>query len=581
MLFMLALLGIADAAPRHPCTPAADLGPGRYARKSMVVFPVVVDEVLTNVSFDGSAPDGTKLDAQGLIGSVASGLFAVDFPLKRFDGWMTTGAASVTGDTLAATDDALACADAAVIPHVRKAEMEGSGEPGDAKLKLTLELQVFQRRDGVLSLSDTLKAVSPSPLDRVEDVMSAARSKAVGQLKDQMGGKAIKNIKRAKTVVESVAANLPPDQAAKLQTAIEQSELAVTRVASIARPKTVWPQLDRGAHPGELGLAWRSHENACYTEPPEGDHERTVACTVLNRTRQAVRQIQLETRRIPEFRLYGPVASSRPRRATLPLGKEEGLHVGDGYWLRQDTKKVGFARVKRLGIGGEDGSVAPTRLQVVYGRPGLPQVSGREHPQLGIEVAGWGGFLPMVHPAAALPDDPIEGGERALSGATLAPAGALRFDVNLGRMAKMFEWYQTNRIAGTAKGDLMHLNLAFGLERRFLVVPRTYVFAGAAAGFQTWTIPSGLAFADDEGEMKEAMATASRIGPEGEAGVVFLVTPNLLVRAMGGFRYAAPISQFRWAHEEQSGTVSPVVEDGSFALNGTGLVAGLSTAWVF
>lgn len=267
----------------------------------------------------------------------------------------------------------------------------------------------------------------------------------------------------------------------------------------------------------------------------------------------------------------------------MPLGAEEGTRVGDGYFFEVDGRRKGYAKVTRVGAGGADGTVAPSRLQRVYGGEPTLGVSAKEDPRLGIEIAGWGGLIPAHHASATLPDDPIEGGARSLPGASQVPAGKLRFDVDLGRMAKAYDWYQTNRVGGTMVGeDLIHIDSAFGLEKRLLVLPRTYLTMGAAAGFQMWNLPSGITELDEEGEESEVRASANTIGAEGDGGLVVMVTPSILVRASVGGRWSPAVSQFKWATEDQEGTVVPETLDGSaFALNSTGWIAGMSTAWVF
>ena len=590
MLPFLALLGVASASTRHPCTQAEDLGPGRYARKSMVVFDVQVDDdAIVAPAIAGSDPMGGKLaDGEQLIHSVARGLFAVDYPLERFDAWHSGTSPVLDGETLvvSAQAQALSCADAAVVPRIAEAQVERGEEPGAYKYKLKLELDVYQRQDGVLTLTDHIRAVAPSPLDRVEDAMSGARQAAVSQVKDAVPVSA-KDLKRAKAVKEVVVNNLPADQAAQVEAVVEQAQLAATRVASVARPATLIPMIETGAHPGELGFGWRAVENRCYIEAPEAEDRdydwRMLECLVLNRTRQAVRAVQLDTRKVQEFRLFGPVAQSKGRNANMPLGTEEGLRVGDGYWLQHEGRRVGYARVKRLGVGGRDGAVMPTRMQVVYGRKGNSEgANGLEHPQLGIEVGAQGSAVPAVHPVATLPADPISGASRQLIGAGHIPAGVLRFDVNLGRMTRMFEWYQTNRLGVSMVGELGSFNAAFGVERRFLIAPRIYGYGGAAANFTGWSVPSGFAYTDDDGEQQEVSAGASTIGPEGDAGLIVMIHPNVLIRLTGGARYGAPVAEFNWSHDETEGVVVPVTLDGStFALRSTGGFAGLSTAWVF
>ncbi len=93
MLVLSWLMTTAAAGARHPCTPADDLGPGRSARRSMVVFPLAADDAAVTVEgqWQGTSVDGGALDGPtALLLSVTQGLFAVDWPLRRFDAWHTT-----------------------------------------------------------------------------------------------------------------------------------------------------------------------------------------------------------------------------------------------------------------------------------------------------------------------------------------------------------------------------------------------------------------------------------------------------------------------------------------------------------
>jgi hypothetical protein len=565
---------VAASGARHPCDPAPDAGDGRYVRKSVVVFPLAVEpEAVTSVgTWAGHGPTGAPIDGPAaLVEQVAAGLFAVDWPLRRFDAWHTVRAPQLDGDALAATTEALRCADAAVVPRLVSADVTTEG----AKVSLELALDVYQRdAEGRLTLTDHLVAAAPGLVDRVEDVMVEARRRSVDRIASALPKRAVDGAEVGGDVVLEL---LPDDQAAKAAAVAQEAALGLTRVASVARPATVLPTLERGAEsPGVDGLRWRAEEDRCFLVPPDDESpDRLLPCAVLGRVRQAVRDLQLQTRRIEEFRLTAPVAD-----AGTPLGEAEGVHVGDGYFLEgPDGSRAGYARVRRLGSGGLAGAAAPSRLQLVYGsrQDGLRI---RENPQLGIEIGGAGGLAPASRPDGALPPDPIDGGERAIRAAAAAPAGTLRFDVNLGRTAKLYEWYQTNRVSRAFAGALRHTSAAFGLERRVQVVPRTSLLLGAGVTVGTWSVPSGQVELDEQGEPTELRAGASRIGGDLEAGLSFTVTPSILVRATAGGRLSGAITEFTWSSDERSGSVTPVGAE-PFELKTGGLVAGLSTAWVF
>lgn len=566
---------VAASGARHPCAPAADLGEGRYVRKSVVVFPLQGDAeaVASTGTWSGRGPTGAPIeDPAALVASVAAGLFAVDWPLRRFDAWHTVAAPAFDGDGVLATPtEALRCADAAVIPRLASAEVTTAG----AKVALTMSLDVYQRdADGRLARTDHLVAAAPGLVDRVEDVMVEARRRSVDRLVSALPKRTLDG---AEVGGDLVLELLPDDQAATAQAVAQEAALGATRVASVARPATVLPTLERGAEsPGVDGLRWRAEEDRCFLSPPDdGAPERALPCAVLGRVRQAVRDLQLQTRRIEAFRLTAPVAD-----AGTPLGEAEGVRVGDGYFLEgPDGAPAGYARVRRLGTGGIAGAEAPSRLQLVYGA----RAEGsriRENPQLGIEVGGAAGVTPASRPDGALPPDPIDGGARAIRAASTAPAGTLRFDVNLGRTAKLYEWYQTNRVSRGLAGPLRHTAATFGLERRVQVVPRTSLLLGAGVTVGTWSVPSGQVKVDDQGNRTELRAGAGRIGGDLEGGLSFTVTPSILVRATAAGRLSGAITEFAWSSDTGSGTVAPVGSE-PFTLRTGGLVAGLSTAWVF
>ena len=588
-------LGVAAAAPMaHPCEPKAITTSDRYIRQSLVIFPVDTAAVGSTVAYKGKGPEGQSLKSDAdLVASVAQGLFAVDYPLERFDAWLTAAPPVTDGDRLVPgghpmpVQMALACTDAAVVPRIVSVEIEDQGGEGGASyaVKLHMELDVYQRRHHLLRKTQTLVARSPSVTDRVEDTMSAAREESVKQLKEAVPIDGDK-IDKARDGADMLVSFLPSDQSAAAANAIEQFELGITRVASIARPATLVPSLDK-PHPGPSGLGWRGIENACYTDPTEPedkDHaKRKLECAVLNRTRQAVRSLQLSTRKVEAFRLFAPVHTPGVRAGTFPLGAEEGVRVGDGYWLSEAGLRNGYVRVKSVGPGGEAGTSEPSEVQVVFSRPGSADArKGKEDPRLNIEIGGIGGVLPIDVPSSELigPDGVSLVGAIPAGGPTLA--GTLTFDVNMGRMSRFFELYQTNRISRASLGSLAHSQAVFGLEKRFLVAPRTYVLGAGALGFQNYSVPTGDIEIDEEGNERELRASALAIGPEVGAGMMFMAHPAVMIRGQVGARVAKSITEFTYKKGETEITYVPDPIDGSsFELSGTGLTAGVAAAWIF
>ncbi len=209
-------------------------------------------------------------------------------------------------------------------------------------------------------------------------------------------------------------------------------------------------------------------------------------------------------------------------------------------------------------------------------------LSIRENPQLGIEIGGAAGVLPASRDAATLPADPIEGGARSLGAASLAPAGTLRFDVNLGRTAGLYELYQTNRLSRGLAGPLQHTAATFGLEQRRQVMPRASLVAGLGVTVGSWSIPSGVVRLDDNGDPHQIRASATRIGGDAEGGLSWMLSPLLLLRTAAGGRLSPRVSEFEWSDGDRSGTVAPITSSGQgFRLRTGGLVASVSTAWVF
>ncbi|MFT4976634.1 MAG: hypothetical protein ACI8S6_002539 [Myxococcota bacterium] len=603
MIVFLSMLWTAQAAEprevRHPCEAIEDLDPDRYSRKSMVIFPVEIPDSAWGtdaVRYNGTLPEGRAADDRQLLESVSQGLLATDYPLLRFDAWMTNLAPVIEDGQLTANGPrvkrALLCADVAVVPRIAQYTMEEEtvekekGSYPTFNVKMVWELDIYRRSGDALRLDQTLSARVPRIVDMTEDVMNTARAGSVDQLME-MAPIDGQTAQRAERGVRIVISQLPDEQAEQINNTIEQTQLAVTRVASVARPITVLQVLDGGPNPANSGLSWRSRENQCYINPPEPEdtnyRQRAMACAQLNRTRQGIRDLVLQTRKVPDFRLYASVSIDEGRDASFAIGREEGLQVGDGYWLYASGDKVGYARVRALGDGGD--SALPSGMEVVFSTSDAATVAtlrGTENPQLGIEIGPWLGRLPARRPDATLPDDPISGGDRALSAGQGALGGSLRFDVNLGRMTERYEVYQTNRLLFSRAGELGHTRAAFGAEKRLLVAPRLYAYGGAALGFQSWRIPSGEVYTDDEGNTREISASARRIGPELDAGFIVMVSPSIMLRTMLGLNASGSIDEFSWSRDDREGTVVPEPIDGdSFKLGTTGLMAGAATTWVF
>lgn len=580
--------------PRHPCTPTTDLGPGRYARLSMVIFPVTVGDPVEKptAAYHARDPSGATLsDAGALLASVAAGLHAVDFPLRRFDAWHTTARAlpgGTSGGELVverateAESAALACTDVVVVPHIEDWKVttlksKESGTSGYAA-ELVLMTDIYTRDGGTLRRAHQVVSRVPVVLDRAEDLTQAARASSVDQLGSLAPGATAK-MERVEAQLRTAASLLPTEQRSEVTTAIDQAELAVRRVASIERPVTVLPAL-AGRNPSAAGLGWRRIENECYLDPPTDEKprhlERELECELLNRVRQAVRDAQVETARIEEFKLFAPVAAGDSARiAATPLGLEEGVRVGDGYFLESDGARVGYARVQALGEGGAS-AASPSALQVVYGRVPEDAAVAREHPLLGIEVAAWGGVRPARRPDAVIQgeDDTVE-----IEAGVFAATGALRFDVDLGRTAGWFDWYQINRIERSYAGELHGSSALFGVEKRFLVAPRLYLRAGAALGFNSWSVGTGTMETDEDGDEHEVRASAARLGGDVGTGAIVLLAPSLLLRVDVSARLAGKVTEFELP--DTDATLVPETDEGSFDLRNTGLAIGVSTGWTF
>jgi hypothetical protein len=246
----------AYAQARHPCTEADDLGPGRYERRSVVVFPVEVDEEKLAVTgtWTGKDPEGKALqDAGDLLVSVARGLFATDWPLPRFDAWYTTKAPSVDDDgRLRQSGEALRCTDAAVIPRV----LDATIATDTGKVQLGMALDVFQRVDGELVRTHSLMARAPGLVDSVEDMMVTARQQSVDKIRQSLPIKE-KTLERAELAGNVVLDFLPAEQAKQAEAVATQGALAATRVASVARPAVLLPVLEKADNPGISVLGWR------------------------------------------------------------------------------------------------------------------------------------------------------------------------------------------------------------------------------------------------------------------------------------------------------------------------------------
>ncbi|MEQ1569081.1 MAG: hypothetical protein ABMA64_25820, partial [Myxococcota bacterium] len=200
-----------------------------------------------------------------------------------------------------------------------------------------------------------------------------------------------------------------------------------------------------------------------------------------------------------------------------------------------------------------------------------------EDPRLGIEIGGHGGLTTASRRAQPLPADPLTGEARQLAGGTFVPTGVLRFDVNLGRSAGWYEWWQTNRIEVGRIGELGVSGAQFGLERRWLLVRRLYGVVGLSGGITRYAVPSGVTKLDDDGEPHEVSAGASSVVGSGELGAVVLVSPGLTLRLTGGARVGPPVRELSWSIDEQTSGTIPLTAP----LSPIGAVGGLSAAWTF
>jgi hypothetical protein len=537
-------------------------------RPRMLVFPVTA-------SAEG---DPAVVD---LVREITDGLVAVDYPLIRFHNRLLGGEPQVEGDVLVGASDpasaeGVRCAELAVVP--RLTALEHLAQPPNHSVKLTLELDLYQRNDqGQLARTHTLSASAPGLVDTVEDAMTAARRSTVDQVTSKIPVSK-KKLETGKAALDSAIAVLPSEQAAAAQEAVDQAGLAVTRVASIARLPVLVPAVGDGMHRTANGLKWRATEDQCYLDPPKPEDadadERNLECAALNRARQAVRQVQLDTRKVPGLRLEA-IAMRSGSTIMTPLDRTVDVRVGDGFRVLRDGQRIGYARVRRVGT---DGWAAPTELQRIVGVDG--DVAGlvvEEDPRLGIEIGGHGGLTTAARLLSPLPPDPITGEARNLPGGIYLPTGVLRFDVNLGRTTGLYEWWQTNRIEIGQIGPLSVKGAQFGMQRRLLVVRRLYGLVGLSGGITQYSVPAGVTKLNDDGEPVEVRAGSSSLVGAGELGLQVMVTPALSLQLTGGFRVGQRVQELSWTVDEAtSGTV--VLEN---PISPTGTQGGLSAAWTF
>lgn len=208
---------------------------------------------------------------------------------------------------------------------------------------------------------------------------------------------------------------------------------------------------------------------------------RDVAkCVLRQQVENATQEIQLEAKKVCGWRLYSElVAVPGGKKRGVSMGRHEGARRGDYYIARKsgssanaqcvEGKEIGFARITKLGPGGEEGEASPS---VVAFRAGNAPVGTHmtEYAMHGARL----GLEPKVGFVF------VKGDLQS----TVVGGAVLRLGYDLSRFIPVFDEVWSVGGIGYLRGANRETYVTYdvGIELDQYVLKRWAVFAGLGAG---------------------------------------------------------------------------------------------------
>lgn len=557
------------------CAVDDKLPAGTWVKKKLVIFPLEVGK-------------GVKvtMGKEDLVRSEAAGIFQLNYPMQRYRALMVSSKQvvqelkkEISFDTLKSAMNPvemmeLGCAEYAIIPLVSDFKSEKKKvESVDKKtgqtrvseawtVKLTIEAGVYQR-DGQkgLRLKETINATAPSALDLFSDIGQAMAQQVKGAVNQALPKYDIVDVLKAHEHVSSVPAEIlsgcADEAKKKLSDAFSGKPDLKLRKCSMKNLDIKKSDLYQAANK-------QNELKKCLESPPSNLDEQYL-CELRNRTQQAALSLQLETRGLDDFRLYGPLARTKSRLET-PLGLDEGVGINDEFFIIEKRpgkkpRELGLVKIYEPGPGGVKGLKVASKLQLISGnaKKSSPYITVEENPRRGVDVTLDTGLVPFAVPAMTLPN---LAQDKVAAGA-FAPAVGAGIGFDLSKLTGIPEIYEKTNMYYVMREPFSSFLIHTGAEKRWLIADSTYASAAILAAasmvsFKTGNVSeetqtvtttngeTGESQSSSQDVKKEEEASAQTYGTILQGGFSYRLGKLSSIGLQGGYQYMGDkLSQFK------------------------------------
>lgn len=558
------------------CKNEEKLPAGAWVKKKLVIFPLEIGK-------------GVKvtMGKEALIRSEAAGIFQLNYPMKRYRGLMVSGKQlvdefkpDISFDTLKSAMNPvemteLSCAEFAIVPLVtafksEKKKVERVDKKTGAKsvseawsIELTIDAGIYQRDPGKgLHLKETISASAPSALDLFSDLGQAVSSQVKGAANKALPKYDIVDVLKTYEHISSVPSEILSacaDEASdNLKNAFKTGKLSTkfnkcTDIKSNIKKSNIY---QAAVKQNEL--------KKCLDNPPQ-DLDQQYLCELRNRSQQATLSLQLETKGLDDFRLYGPLARAKSRLET-PLGQDEGVEINHEFYIIEKRpgkkpRELGLVKVYEPGPGGIKGLKVASKLQLVSGKAkkSSPYITVEENPRRGVDVTFDAGMVPFAVPAMTLPNL----AQQKVSAGGFAPAAGAGIGFDLSNLTGIPELYEKTNMYYVMREPFSSFLIHTGAEKRWLVANSTYASAAILAAasvvsFKTGNVTeetqtttttngeTGESSSSSQDVKKEEQASAQTYGTIFQGGLSYRLGGLSSIGFQGGYQYMGDkLSKFK------------------------------------
>mgnify|MGYP001074388328 CR=1 FL=1 len=252
------------------------------------------------------------------------------------------------------------------------------------------------------------------------------------------------------------------------------------------------------------------------------------------------RNLSVKTRSLDDFKLQAQIVETSGRRLGFPIGRNEGVHLDDGFYIigyREDSAgnavpyEKGYARVTKTGWNDFDPTEITYARQIMGSRASLGDVM-MENPRLGIDLGLTAGLLVGTR------IDPIHTRYSGTDGIDATSTNQItlnaRFAYNLAPIVNVSQLFVTIDVGvgfpladSSVDASLNVLSPYLGVTKAF--GGRIYAAATVGAGIDIVTI-------DYDEPLYEVSISHRAFGLKAEVEVGYLINPNLKVSLYGGYK---------------------------------------------